>query len=614
MGAKEKRKKESDAKERTTKERKNKKSKERRTKEKKEKEGSAKIEKVRKEKTNKEGKAKELVKKEKSSKETKAKETRNKEVAKKERYNKERNSKEKKTKEVNAKKEKVEKEKLPKERKAKELRKKEALAKEQKIKERKKKEATSKEARTKEGASKERRSKEANAKETRTKERKSKEQDTKERKAKANEKKQKTGPPSGKLKDHCIDAAKKCIQDVIKEVKNSQAMLDALDNGASCTTDKCRCAAATVALKEFRVATAMDAARKAAVVRDTKVICITKANGDKRKVAACHRMTINDITMAKYKPQLKLRPATMASGVSVRACKATIKPTIKPVAPADPCKKWKAEYKANAEIAKALKAEVRFGGGSTKLKDQGKKTLDNVAKILNKYPWMTITVEGHSDAPKGARCTALTVGRAAETEKYLKSKGVKNKMTRPIGKCGKKRAIEIIGNAAGRKAPPKGCNKAEFDEEDYGMQLLQKTNAAAQCRDPSFKANLLKSRSVKKKLTITKTKLVSSVKTAVCGSKENKQKEAANKERTNKEKSSKEKLSKEKRTKESSSKEGGSKEGTNREKKAKEVRTKAKLETVNKEKKSKELRSKEQKIKEKSAKDEKKNKELRGKE
>merc|ERR1712159_147022 len=503
MGAKEKRKKESDAKERTTKERKNKKSKERRTKEKKEKEGSAKIEKVRKEKTNKEGKAKELVKKEKaskearnkreqtakearskelkskdkensakekrtkerSSKETKAKETRNKEVAKKERYNKERNSKEKNTKEVNAKKEKVEKEKLPKERKAKELRKKEALAKEQKIKERKKKEATSKEARAKEGASKERRSKEANAKETRTKERKSKEQDTKERKAKANEKKQKTGPPSGKLKDHCIDAAKKGIQDVIKEVKNSQAMLDALDNGASCTTDKCRCAAATVALKEFRVATAMDAARKAAVVRDTKVICITKANGDKRKVAACHRMTINDITMAKYKPQLKLRPATMASGVSVRACKATIKPTIKPVAPADPCKKWKAEYKANAEIAKALKAEVKFGGGSTKLEDQGKKTLDNVAKILNKYPWMTITVEGHSDAPKGARCTALTVGRAAETEKYLKSKGVKNKMTRPIGKCGQKRAIEIIGNAAGRKAAPKGCGlRAEEDE------------------------------------------------------------------------------------------------------------------------------------------------------
>merc|ERR1712054_275798 len=441
--------------------------------------------------------------------------------------------------------------------------------------------------------------------------------------AKANEKKQKTGPPSGKLKDHCIDAAKKGIQDVIKEVKNSQAMLDALDNGASCTTDKCRCAAATVALKEFRVATAMDAARKAAVVRDTKVICITKASGDKRKVAACHRMTINDITMAKYKPQLKLRPATMASGVSVRACKATIKPTIKPVAPADPCKKWKAEYKANAEIAKALKAEVRFGGGSTKLKDQGKKTLDNVAKILNKYPWMTITVEGHSDAPKGARCTALTIGRAAETEKYLKSKGVKNKMTRPIGKCGKKRAIEIIGNAAGRKAPPKGCNKAEFDEEDYGMQLLQKTNAAAQCRDPSFKANLLKSRSVKKKLTITKTKPVSSVKTAVCGSKENKQKEAANKERTNKEKSSKEKLSKEKRTKESSSKEGGSKEGTNKEKKVKEVRTKAKLETVNKEKKSKELRSKEQRIKESSTKEarskegvskEKRSKESRGKE
>merc|ERR1712072_544598 len=170
--------------------------------------------------------------------------------------------------------------------------------------------------------------------------------------------------------------------------------------------------------------------------------------------------------MAKYKPQLKLRPATMASGVSVRACKPTIKPpTLKP--PADPCKKWKAEHKANKEIAKALKAEVKFDGGATTLKAQGKTTLKAAAKILNKYPWMTITVEGHSDAPKGARCTALTIGRAKSTETYLKSKGVKNKMTRPIGKCGKKRAIEIIGNAAGRKAAPKGCKAEEEEEDDF---------------------------------------------------------------------------------------------------------------------------------------------------
>merc|ERR1711959_411468 len=208
------------------------------------------------------------------------------------------------SKEVNTKKEKVEKEKLPKEKKAKELKTKEAAQKESKVKERKKKEQTTKEARTKEGSSKERRSKEANAKESKAKERKTKEQSTKEKKSKANEKKQKTGPPSGKELDHCISAAKASIKDVVSEVKSSQAMLDALDNGASCTSNKCRCSAATAALKVFRVAVAMHAARTAAIVRDTKVICITNANKDKKKIAACEKLTINDLTIAKYKPQL----------------------------------------------------------------------------------------------------------------------------------------------------------------------------------------------------------------------------------------------------------------------------------------------------------------------
>jgi outer membrane protein OmpA-like peptidoglycan-associated protein len=271
---------------------------------------------------------------------------------------------------------------------------------------------------------------------------------------------------SGKTQDECVDSAEKTIKGVFQEVKNAQKMLDNMDNGSKCankgkphvedakkrlteafaklkkknskeskscvddakkalerskelaeeTRRECRCAVQKNTKQMWTFATSMTAMRERTIVREMMLICIIKA---------------------------RMKSAT--------------KTTTSKVAPADPCKKWKAEHKANAEIAKALKAEVKFGGGSTKLKDQGKKTLDNVAKILNKYPWMTITVEGHSDAPKGARCTALTIGRAAETEKYLKSKGVKNKMTRPIGKCGKKRAIEIIGNAAGRKAAPKGC-------------------------------------------------------------------------------------------------------------------------------------------------------------
>merc|ERR1711934_84143 len=416
-----------------------------------------------------------------------------------------------------------------------------------------------------------------------------------------------TKKPNFKEMAACITAAHASIKDVVNEVKNDQAMLDAMLDGSQCTSKACRCRVAQVAAKQFKIAVSLHKAREATIVRETKVICVDNAmkKGSKAAADRCKNLTINDLTMAKYKPQLVLRPKRLAKGVSLAECSK--------VAPADPCKKWKAEHKANAEIAKALKAEVKFGGGSTKLKDQGKKTLDNVAKILNKYPWMTITVEGHSDAPKGARCTALTIGRAAETEKYLKSKGVKNKMTRPIGKCGKKRAIEIIGNAAGRKAAPKGCGlRAEEDE----LELLQKENKSAEkeCRDPKFKTNLLKSKSVQSKLKLTMTKLASGVASASCGAKERSSKEKARKERTSKEKKTKESASKEKAKKESNTKEGGSKEGSNKERKVKEVSSKAKHESANKEKKSKELRVKEKKIKEKSVKDEKKSKELRTKE
>merc|ERR1711871_1462737 len=458
----------------------------------------------------------------------------------------------------------------------------------------------SKEARSKEAASKERtnkagekRSKEARSKEASTKERSSKSEKQNKAEKIVKEKVQKTKKPNFKEMAACITAAHASIKDVVKEVKNDQAMLDAMLDGSQCTSKACRCRVAKVAAKQFKIAVSLHKAREATIVRETKVICVDNAmkKGSKAAADRCKNLTINDLTMAKYKPQLVLRPKRLAKGVSLAECKATIKRTIKPVAPADPCKKWKAEHKANAEIAKALKAEVKFGGGSTKLEAQGKKTLDNVAKILNKYPWMTITVEGHSDAPKGARCTSLTVGRAQETEKYLKSKGVKNKMTRPIGKCGKKRAIEIIGNAAGRKAAPKGCGlRGEEDE----LELLQKENKSAEkeCRDPKFKTNLLKSKSVQSKLKLTMTKLASGVASASCGAKE----------RTSKEKKTKESASKEKAKKESNTKEGGSKEGSNKERKVKEVSSKAKHESANKEKKSKELRVKEKKIKEKSVK------------
>merc|ERR1719337_93821 len=75
---------------------------------------------------------------------------------------------------------------------------------------------------------------------------------------------------------------------------------------------------------------------------------------------------------------------------------------------------------------------------------------------LNEYPWMKIDVEAHSDAKAGATCTRLTKGRAKNSEKYLRSKGVKNPMGKPRGKCGVKRAI-VIASSGGHAGAPAGC-------------------------------------------------------------------------------------------------------------------------------------------------------------
>merc|ERR1712093_169970 len=127
------------------------------------------------------------------------------------------------------------------------------------------------------------------------------------------------------------------------------------------------------------------------------------------------------------------------------------------VEPADPCKKYQDEKKADKAVAAALKSEIRFGGGSTVIQSSGFATLDKVAKILKQYPWMKIEVEAHSDAGAGSICSNLTKGRAASTEKYLRSKGVKNLMGKPVGKCGVKRAI-MIASSGGRSSAPAGCS------------------------------------------------------------------------------------------------------------------------------------------------------------
>merc|ERR1712091_700510 len=77
------------------------------------------------------------------------------------------------------------------------------------------------------------------------------------------------------------------------------------------------------------------------------------------------------------------------------------------------------------------------------LTSEGKKTLQNVAKILNKYPWMTMEVRGHSDAKPGATCTRLVDGRAKSSMDYLRSRGATNTMKVVTGTCGKIKAVTV---------------------------------------------------------------------------------------------------------------------------------------------------------------------------
>merc|ERR1711924_484755 len=97
-------------------------------------------------------------------------------------------------------------------------------------------------------------------------------------------------------------------------------------------------------------------------------------------------------------------PVTKVPSVetSVKEVSCTASKKVDPVAPADPCVKYQEEKAANQKIAGALKAQVGFDDNSVALKSAGKKTLDEVAKVLNQYPWMAVNVQGHSSAPHGA--------------------------------------------------------------------------------------------------------------------------------------------------------------------------------------------------------------------
>jgi len=216
--------------------------------------------------------------------------------------------------------------------------------------------------------------------------------------------------------------------------------------------------------------------------KDTqKCLCDTKSkhaeatkNGhandeaNKKAWAMAHKLecVLDGKTSCTIPPCPTVKAATLTAAVNGADCSAA-KKTATALPPTDPCKKWEEERKANLEIAAALKANVGFAPNVLTLNAQGKKTLTEVAKTLNKYPWMAVNVQAHSSAPVGDTCNKLVQGRAESTKAFLAQMGCKNKMTVIKGTCTVKRAITIGGqdtitNAAAAAGAPPGCATGGF--------------------------------------------------------------------------------------------------------------------------------------------------------
>merc|ERR1712167_32753 len=160
-----------------------------------------------------------------------------------------------------------------------------------------------------------------------------------------------------------VGAYKQATETLAKEIKI-----------ATKSENECLCKTKADHAAAFKKANQNDAANKAAWTKAHQIGCVLRGE-----------------TSCRIPPTPSLTQPTLSARAQAAVC--TGGPIAEKKAPTDKCERWKAEQNANSEIVSALaKARVDFGGGSIVLTSEGKKTLQNVAKILNKYPWMTMEV------------------------------------------------------------------------------------------------------------------------------------------------------------------------------------------------------------------------------
>merc|ERR1712139_309406 len=196
--------------------------------------------------------------------------------------------------------------------------------------EKKTKESRMKEAKRKERMVKEFVQKENNHKESKKKELKSKERTAKEVKNKERASKEKKGKTPKTLPEDCIKALRKSMDETAKEVANLQTMLYNLPDGSKCKTDdaQCRCMVKAAVQKQLQIANQLTTSRKEAMLRNTRVICMDKAKitpmstaQQQLALARCKRITMDDLSLAKYKKLLTLKPTKLTPKTASTVCK-----------------------------------------------------------------------------------------------------------------------------------------------------------------------------------------------------------------------------------------------------------------------------------------------------
>merc|ERR1711904_696844 len=173
--------------------------------------------------------------------------------------------------------------------------------------------------------------------------------------------------------------AKRTEDEVAKKKTEETAAKKAMEKAvaqAKTDTHKCLCDTKFAHNKALKEGKANDAANEKLWVRAHKLECVLKGQ------TSCKIPPVPSITAPALNPE-----------VTGAACGATLTKKVDPNPPADPCAKYQKEKEANKKIAAALTAQVGFAPNSVVINSSGQKTLDEVAKVLNQYPWMAVNVQ-----------------------------------------------------------------------------------------------------------------------------------------------------------------------------------------------------------------------------